>query len=217
MLSAQRERNITRARGNKSPWEEKTEGVPGVGVWGTKGKPSQLWRGDRAGRVSEACFLSRKGTGWWLQGDVTSIMPRCVALFDGSRTRPLSPAPIQRRVRPRKACQHSRVQGGEIREGRKAKYSLCPPVACFFSSPMLSGEVDLNVTLGTCYGLNVYCPNSCIKALTPGSLGLNRWVAQRFSTYLQPGHDPGVPGLSPTSGSLHGACISVSHSLSLMN
>ena len=31
------------------------------------------------------------------------------------------------------------------------------------------------------------------------------WVAQRFSAAFSPGHDPGVPGLSPTLGSLHGA------------
>ena len=44
------------------------------------------------------------------------------------------------------------------------------------------------------------------------------WVAQRFSTAFSPGPDPGDPGSSPTSGSLHGACFSlscVSASLSL--
>ena len=34
-------------------------------------------------------------------------------------------------------------------------------------------------------------------------------VAQQFSAAFSPGHDPGVPGLSPTSGSLHGACFSL--------
>ena len=32
---------------------------------------------------------------------------------------------------------------------------------------------------------------------------------QRWSVCCGPGHDPGVPGLSPPSGSLHGACFSL--------
>ena len=32
-------------------------------------------------------------------------------------------------------------------------------------------------------------------------------VAQRFSAAFNPGRDPGDPGSSPTSGSLHGACF----------
>ena len=38
------------------------------------------------------------------------------------------------------------------------------------------------------------------------------WVApvvQLFSAACSPGPDPGVPGLSPKSGSLHGACFSL--------
>ena len=35
------------------------------------------------------------------------------------------------------------------------------------------------------------------------------WVAQWFSTAFSLGHDPGDWGLSPTSGSLHGACFSL--------
>ena len=35
------------------------------------------------------------------------------------------------------------------------------------------------------------------------------WVAQGFSAVFNPGRDPGDPGLSPMSGSLHGACISL--------
>ena len=48
-------------------------------------------------------------------------------------------------------------------------------------------------------------------------------VAQRFSAAFSPGRDPGDRGLSPTSGSLHGACFSLclclrlSLSLSLMS
>ena len=34
-------------------------------------------------------------------------------------------------------------------------------------------------------------------------------VAQRFSAAFSPGRDPGDSGLSPTSGSLHGACFSL--------
>ena len=42
-------------------------------------------------------------------------------------------------------------------------------------------------------------------------------VAQRFSAAFSPKPDPGGLGLSPTLGSLHGACFSLylSHSLSL--
>ena len=40
-------------------------------------------------------------------------------------------------------------------------------------------------------------------------------VARRFSTVFSPGPDPGAPGLSPTSGSLHGAWFSLCLSLSL--
>ena len=54
---------------------------------------------------------------------------------------------------------------------------------------------------------------------------LGSLVAQRFSAAFGPGCDPGDPGLSPTSGSLHGACFSLclclcpppSLSISLMN
>ena len=35
------------------------------------------------------------------------------------------------------------------------------------------------------------------------------WVGQQFSTAVSPGRDPGDPGLSPTLGSLHGACFSL--------
>ena len=35
------------------------------------------------------------------------------------------------------------------------------------------------------------------------------WGAQRFNTNFSPGHDLGVLGLSPASGSLHGACFSL--------
>ena len=35
------------------------------------------------------------------------------------------------------------------------------------------------------------------------------WVAQQFSTTFSPGHDPGDLGLSPTLGSLQGACFSL--------
>ena len=49
-------------------------------------------------------------------------------------------------------------------------------------------------------------------------------VAQRFSTTFSPGCGPGDPGLSPTSGSLHGmeppspsACVCASLCVSLMN
>ena len=34
-------------------------------------------------------------------------------------------------------------------------------------------------------------------------------VAQWFSATFGPGHDPGDPGSSPASGSLHGACFSL--------
>ena len=34
-------------------------------------------------------------------------------------------------------------------------------------------------------------------------------VAQWFNTVFSLGHDPGDPGWSPTSGSLHGACFSL--------
>ena len=40
-------------------------------------------------------------------------------------------------------------------------------------------------------------------------------VAQRFSATFGSGRDPGVPGSSPTSGSLHGACFSLCHVSSL--
>ena len=40
-------------------------------------------------------------------------------------------------------------------------------------------------------------------------------VAQRFSATCSPGCDPGDPGWSPTSGSLHGACFSLPVSLCL--
>ena len=33
-------------------------------------------------------------------------------------------------------------------------------------------------------------------------------VAQQFTATFSPGHDPGAPGSSPTSGSLHGGCFS---------
>lgn len=57
----------------------------------------------------------------------------------------------------------------ELREGNKPGHCLCPPAAWgSLSSPMLSSEVDLAVTFGPRYGLDVYSLNSCIRALTPG-------------------------------------------------
>lgn len=48
------------------------------------------------------------------------------------------------------------------------------------------------------------------------------WVAQCLSICLGSGHDPGILGSSPTSGSPQGACFSLCHvsaslSVSLMN
>ena len=42
-------------------------------------------------------------------------------------------------------------------------------------------------------------------------------VAQQFSTAFHLGCDPGDPGSSPTSGSLHGACFSLCLCLSYSN
>ena len=41
------------------------------------------------------------------------------------------------------------------------------------------------------------------------SWGQAALVVQRFSTAFSPGCDPGDPGSSPMSGSLHGACFSL--------
>ena len=42
-------------------------------------------------------------------------------------------------------------------------------------------------------------------------------VAQQFGAIFIPGHDPGDPGSSSASGSLHGACFSLCLCLSKMN
>ena len=42
-------------------------------------------------------------------------------------------------------------------------------------------------------------------------------VAQQFSAAFNPGLDPRVQGLSPTSGSLHGVCFSLCRSLSSLS
>ena len=49
-------------------------------------------------------------------------------------------------------------------------------------------------------------------------LGIPGWLSG-LAPVSAPGHDPGVPGSSPTSGSLHGACVCLclSLSMSLMN
>ena len=39
--------------------------------------------------------------------------------------------------------------------------------------------------------------------------GGDAWMVQQLSSAFGPGHDPGVPGSSPTLGSLHGACFSL--------
>ena len=51
----------------------------------------------------------------------------------------------------------------------------------------------------------------CLRSRCSGAA----WVAQRFSAAFSPGYDPGDLGSSPTSGSLHGACLSPRLSLSL--
>ena len=43
--------------------------------------------------------------------------------------------------------------------------------------------------------------------------GITGWLSS-LAPAFSPGHDPGVLGLSPTSSSLHGACFSLSLSLS---
>lgn len=100
-------------------------------------------------------FPEQKGTLCWLQGDVTSItpsgLPRCVALFDVTMTWLFSPGPgcvLGRRTSTAVSRDGSTAALLEIRDGGKAKHSLCPPAAsCFFSKPLLSGEADSDVSL----------------------------------------------------------------------
>ena len=47
-------------------------------------------------------------------------------------------------------------------------------------------------------GMGRTCLRTCLRA---------SWVAQRFRAAFSPGSDPGDSGLSPTSGSLRGACF----------
>ena len=59
---------------------------------------------------------------------------------------------------------------------------------------------------------------SSTKILLPFKIKMwAAWVTQQFGTAISPGPDPVERGLSPTSGSLHGACFSLCLSLSLMN
>ena len=53
--------------------------------------------------------------------------------------------------------------------------------------------------------------NTIFKRLIRIFLSWDAWVAQRLSVCLRlgSGHDPMVPGSSPTSGSLSGACFSL--------
>ena len=75
----------------------------------------------------------------------------------------------------------------------------------------------------SCFHMALFpaCVSSTFK---DSSHGGDPWVAKRFGTCLQPSRDPGDPGSSPASGSLHGACFSpacvsasVSLCVSLMN
>ena len=77
---------------------------------------------------------------------------------------------------------------------------------------VLMGEREEHLTgvlLNLCYQrklrdgkqkVDVACQNGKLQAAQ---------VARRFSATFSPGRDPGVPGLSPTSGSLQGACFSL--------
>ena len=47
-----------------------------------------------------------------------------------------------------------------------------------------------------------------------GILGIPQWLSGLVPPF-SPGCDPGVPGLSPSLGSLHGTCVSASLSLSV--
>ena len=107
MLSIQRE-TLPRLEEQVTLGGKEVEGVPGVGTQGelggggTMGKPGRSC-GNRAGKASET-FPEQKGTVWWLRGDVASHraqrLPRCVALFDGTRTQPLSLGPVLEKGAP---------------------------------------------------------------------------------------------------------------------
>ena len=65
--------------------------------------------------------------------------------------------------------------------------------------------------------------SNCVSQTPSKSLFRAARVAQQFSAAFSPGCDPGDPGSSPTSGSLHGAhfslclCLCLILSLSLIN
>ena len=78
------------------------------------------------------------------------------------------------------------------RAHRKAKNTVKVPLACFGSQGSQHEE-----------------------CLTKKEGQGDPWGAQRFSTTFSSGRDPWVQGSSPASGSLHGACFSLSVSFSL--
>ena len=51
--------------------------------------------------------------------------------------------------------------------------------------------------------------NSTLKSFMHKTVSWAAWVTQRFSATFGLECDPGVPESSPTSGSLHGACLSL--------
>ena len=100
--------------------------------------------------------------------------------------------------------------------------SLCP--GCFicnftyihitiFLSRILVDIFSLTMTAITLNKIKTFYVTSLnnlllIKPDLKDTLRAN-WVAQRFSATFDPGCDPGDLGVSPTLGSLHGACFSL--------
>ena len=77
------------------------------------------------------------------------------------------------------------------------------------SSSQISGYLLLPLLPSLMHSRTLFLFLSEIKSFKKGKKGQPGWLSG-FAPAFSPGHDPGVLGSSPTSGSLHGTCFSLS-------
>ena len=72
--------------------------------------------------------------------------------------------------------------------------------------PLISGRQGSSITIRCLFVVMIHIICDSFKTFIRGEIpGWLSGLAPAFG----PGQDPGVPGLSPVSGSLHGACFSL--------
>ena len=142
--------------------------------------PSRSW--DQGGQLCRSWYLGRKGQRERCSGFHLALLP--------------TPASRVRNQKPRSPpnTQQSRAKVGNRAEKRQAGDHHANPVRS-------EGGLPLK---GSCAG--VRCQDTGHGTPSHVSVVAQRWLSSGASAFGS-GHDPGVLGSSPASGSLQGACF----------